>query len=175
MDKKHKKLSTSTERGFTLIELLVVISMVAILATIAVPAISNSIQANRVSTENFHFIKAIKYARYQAIDGKQTITVSSNSGTADWSQGWIITDQNGTVLRNSIALGNGSVFTQNGNLNSFVFTRFGFLGNGVPLVFTHNHPNANCIGNYSGPITITPNGVTSTLPIVCDGNANQNS
>ncbi|MBL1292767.1 MAG: GspH/FimT family protein [Thiotrichales bacterium] len=170
MNRKHRQLQFGRRHGFTLIELLIVISMIAIIATIAAPALSNAIKSNRLSTENFQFIKAMKYARYQAITGKQTITVTSATGTNNWAAGWNITDQNGNLIRSAIPLGNGSVFSGNNNVSTFSFTRFGFLGNGANLTFTHNDPNATCIGNYSGPITITPNGDITSRPVICDGN-----
>lgn len=153
-------------------ELIVTVAIVAIIATVATPALSTLMRNNRLSTENFQFIKALKYARSQAITLKQNIVVASISGTQNWATGWTITDAAGNVLQQSNGFGNGSVFTQDQLQPSIVFTRFGFVNNpaAAPFTFTHNDANATCIGNYSGQITINANGQITSIPIVCDGN-----
>ncbi|EGH32828.1 pillin, putative, partial [Pseudomonas syringae pv. japonica str. M301072] len=55
-------------KGFSLIELLVTVSLVGILAAIAIPNFTSSIQSNKADTELSDLQRALNYARLEAIN-----------------------------------------------------------------------------------------------------------
>ena len=77
-------------KGFTLIELMVTISVLAILLTIAVPSFQTFVLNNRITGQANDMMTALNYARSEAIKRGLPVSMSSNSGTADWSTGWFV-------------------------------------------------------------------------------------
>lgn len=94
----------SSLAGFTLLELLIVLGIAGILAAIAGPGFQTMIKSSSVISGRDALASAIKGARGQAIFDKANVTIcasdnqASCSGTADWSDGWIIfSDINGNA------------------------------------------------------------------------------
>lgn len=69
-------------KGFSLIELLVTVSLVGILAAIAIPSFTSSIQSNKADTELSDLQRALNYARLEAINRGVTVRIAPTSGTA---------------------------------------------------------------------------------------------
>jgi type IV fimbrial biogenesis protein FimT len=93
----------SRRSGFTLIELMVVIAIASILAMLAIPSFIDMIQRNRVSGEVNSFVGDLQYARSEAIQHGQSVTLCPSSdglnclGANQWNLGWIVfSDINGT-------------------------------------------------------------------------------
>lgn len=78
-----------TQRGFTLIELLVTLVVLAILITIALPSFEETVQNNRINTEQRKLLSAINLARSEASSRNQVVTIGSASG-ARWDDGFRI-------------------------------------------------------------------------------------
>ncbi len=80
--------------GFTLIELLVTISVVAILAAIALPSFQTSIRSNRVATTTNELISSLSLARSEGIKstrgGGVCASADGASCGANWNQGWMV-------------------------------------------------------------------------------------
>lgn len=99
-------LQRNANRGFTLVEILVTMSVAAVLIGAAVPAFSTFIQNNRDSTQINSLVLSMNYARSEAVKRNRNTGIIvcpstdaiSCSGTANWSGGWIVWDQDATHL-----------------------------------------------------------------------------
>ncbi|MEX1080640.1 MAG: GspH/FimT family pseudopilin, partial [Halofilum sp. (in: g-proteobacteria)] len=97
--------------GFTLIELMVTLAIVAIVATVAVPAWSDFVRANRLAATTNEFVTAVNYTRSEAVRRNTDVSLCPSTdqtscvgNSTDWSVGWIAfvgddPSSPGTVLR----------------------------------------------------------------------------
>jgi len=80
--------------GFTLIELLTLISIVAILAAIALPNFSRTIKSERDTSQINTLLDGLTMARSEAIKYGKPVTIcpgNTNACTdANWADGWIV-------------------------------------------------------------------------------------
>ncbi len=91
--------STPAGRGFTLIEMIIALSIVAILAAVAIPSFAAIQQSAARRTALNNFWHAIFLARSEAVKRNAVIALcKSNNGQTcdndsdDWSGGWIVFD-----------------------------------------------------------------------------------
>ncbi len=75
-------------RGVTLIELLVALTVMAILAGIAVPSFTTFMQRSALSTEADALASALSVARANALSRNTWVTVAPIN--ADWQNGWTV-------------------------------------------------------------------------------------
>ena len=75
--------------GFTLIELAVTLVIAAILAAIAMPAMSTMLVGNRIRTSSTDLMSALLLARSEAIKRNGQVAVQPVV-TGDWSKGWVV-------------------------------------------------------------------------------------
>lgn len=69
----------TVENGFTLVELLVTISVVAILATVAVPSFNATIRSNRVVGAANELLTMLHYARSEAIRSNALVILCAST------------------------------------------------------------------------------------------------
>ncbi len=76
-------------RGVTLIELAIVLAVAAILATLAIPALQDTMRKNRLDSVTNDFVAALSRARSEAVRLGQPVCLQSQSATAgEWTPGW---------------------------------------------------------------------------------------
>ncbi|MEY4978202.1 MAG: type fimbrial biosis protein FimT [Pseudomonadota bacterium] len=95
-------------QGVTLIELLVVIAIAGILAVLAAFLFQETIVGNRMAAQSNKFLSALNFARSEAIEGGNSITLCrSNNGSTcaasgGWEMGWLaFSDTNGNTSLNT--------------------------------------------------------------------------
>ena len=84
--------------GFTLVELLIVLVIAGILASMAMPSLSNMLLNQRLGTAAEELYMSLNFARSEAATRglDETITIVPTS-TADWGQGWSVNATSGTL------------------------------------------------------------------------------
>lgn len=86
----------SFKNGFTLIELLITLTLVGIIASVAVPSFRDVVVSNSVSFSRDEFFTILNYARSEAIKSGTSVTIckSNNATSCDdslsWNDGWLL-------------------------------------------------------------------------------------
>jgi type IV fimbrial biogenesis protein FimT len=179
-------MSSAGRRGFTLVELIVTISVVAILAAIALPSFGNSMRNSRVTTQTNDLLAAINLARSESVTRTRGIAVCAADTSAglpaacgdatDWSKGWVVfmdatagdtaptTIAAANVLRTWVAAPKTTIASDTN------FLRFNARGESVFLttdkVLTIV-PSDTCTGQQHRTITVSPMGRASSTREDC--------
>jgi type IV fimbrial biogenesis protein FimU len=114
-------------RGFTLIELLVTVALIAILAVIAVPNFSASIQKSKADTEISDLQRALNYARLEAITRGMTVNVQPATTPAAWTTTLNVTLSDNTILRVIPAMNDGASLDIPSSVKVISFNNLGGL------------------------------------------------
>lgn len=84
-------------QGFTAMELLVVLSIVAILASIAMPSFAAFTANQRLRTAAYDLMADLTFTRGEAVKRNNRVTI--NRVGASWAGGWSVLDDQGAPLR----------------------------------------------------------------------------
>lgn len=107
------------QRGFSLIELMVVVVMVAILAGLGLPSLRATMDRNAISSEAIRLARSLSFARSQAVNKQQVVTLERKSATNnDWSAGWTIYVDVGGQGNQAFNAGDGDILIQDVDITS---------------------------------------------------------
>ena len=92
--------AVSRAAGFTIIELMLVLTVLGVLAAMALPSLSDLVKGQRVKTASSDVYASLIYARSEAIKRAADVAVVPNTPTGDWAAGWKVTytDASGTTV-----------------------------------------------------------------------------
>jgi type IV fimbrial biogenesis protein FimT len=95
-DPAYPARALARPRGFTLIELLVVVSVMAVLAALAMPSMGRIVDSTRLTSVSNDFLASMYLARSEAIKRNRPVGLCKSAdglrctGTGGWEQGWIV-------------------------------------------------------------------------------------
>ena len=164
--------------GFTLVELMMTITVIAIVAAVALPSFEDITKRNRATAIANTVLSTLAYARSEAATRNASVQVSPIAG-GNWANGWqIIVDGNNDgdfvdgagvddVLKIYEGISNHSTLTQDldpAGLGAIQFQPSGELGPAAaaPLneQFTYRAlTNCNPGRNYKRIILVSPSGI----------------
>lgn len=119
--------------GFTLIELMVVVGIVAILATFALPGMTELVVGSRVKAAASDLHTSLVFARSEAIkrNGSVKLEPVDTASPRDWSKGWSVMVVSGsTVLSTQDAFANVTFTPANAAYGSKTVDSVAFAGIG---------------------------------------------
>lgn len=115
-------------RGFTLVELLVTVTLIGILAVIAIPNFRDSLQKNRADTEVSDLQRALNYARLEAITRGVTTSIKPTVANAAWTTPLnVVVTADGTILRVIPGMSDGAALDIPSSTTTISFNNLGAL------------------------------------------------
>ena len=175
--------SKQRDSGYTLVEILVSITIVSILAAIAIPSFKYVTTSNRITSEVNTLLGDMQFARAEAIKEGQSVTVceanntySACGGSTSWHNGWIVfMDLNGdgawqageTILRTQKAFTGGDTFVADlAGTTGVTFNRLGYGNTHAASTTTIKLHDSTNKAVWTRCLAITVVGATTTQKAV---------
>lgn len=116
-------------KGLTLLEIMVVITIVSILASVAIPSMLNFIRDSDVETAAMDFMKDLNISKQRAINTSSSVYVYPIDESTSFSNGWTIFnngDKTNTNISNLVSVessveGFGLRFAPDGKVSEALF------------------------------------------------------
>lgn len=121
------------QRGMTLVELVFVVLVVAVLAAVSTPSLTNLVVSQRLRSAGTDLVSSLQMARSEAIKRNDSVTVKPSADS--WTSGWVVKTALGDAIDSKSALGtrvtvasapDSVVYGPNGRLNVAGVARFQF-------------------------------------------------
>lgn len=164
-----------TSQGFTLIELLVTITIVAVLAVVAVPSFRSVIQRNSVTNDSNLLLSLLTLTRSEAIKRNQQVVMCKTRrtnednmlclGGADWKEGVLVFVDNDRdaafssgdeIVRLAVPLTGSTDIAAESNIDSGV----GYTGTGLLSV-----PDTLSVASAASAFTVTSGSESAQVSI----------
>lgn len=165
-----RQMPKKGSKGFTLFELMVTLAVAGVILSFGIPGFMSFIQNNRATTHTNDLIMALNLGRSEATRRAAGVTVCSSangstcSGSNDWSSGWVVRSDGGTVIRTWPARSGGSnVIT--GNVSQVRFLARGSLPGGVVPHIEVRLPD--CTGELGRDVEVNAAGRISVDRVTC--------
>ena len=156
-------MNMNIQRGITIIELMVAISVLGILATVAVPSFAEFWKQNRLATQANRIIAATNYARNETINQNNNVLIAPVVAGTDWSGGWTIS-VGGTVLRNFEGFENAALTS---SAATFAYQADGSIVGTNPITLTLTPSDCPTGKDNIRVVTIALSGQASTVHNNC--------
>ena len=147
--------------GFTLVEMMVTVSIIAILASIAIPSFQSLIRNERVKSASYNLFASLMVARSEAIKRNEDVAITPVTA-GSWQDGWQVSAADGTDIKNQGALAGIAV---SGAPASITYKRTGRLSAAVVPSFQFDIDPAD--SDFIRCITIELSGLPRTKKGAC--------
>lgn len=98
-------MNPSRSTGFTLVELIIALAVIAILATLAAPALAQLLKNSRDQAAMEELNTLLHHARSRAVEHKRALRLCPSLNgvdcSTDWSQPWLLSTEQGKKLYHS--------------------------------------------------------------------------
>lgn len=172
------------DRGFTLIELVITLTVVGILAIIAVPSYQWLVESSRLTAATNDLVADLSFIRVEAmkrgVSTQAGVCASSDgasctTGSTTWTSGWIVfvdADNNGTynagdtILKVHSSLSSSlTAVTNPASTNTLIFNHMGAIATSITsLLFSdtkiNNLNRTICLSGGTGRAMVANNGVS---------------